>query len=149
MFQGRIFQYSRIQAKPPGASHDKPTAASRPPQADRRKPTAASRPPQADRRSPTAAARPPQPDRRALTLTLTLTLTLFHAHVMHVSLFGKFAYVGVSCSSPSSPRPTLSLLYCDSCPRHSSTLRSRLIIAQRQQEEHGGDITELATFFRP
>ena len=38
-----------------------------------------------------------------------LTLTLFDAHVMHVLRFGPLAYVGVSCSSPSSPRTNLSL----------------------------------------
>ena len=67
----------------------------------------------------------------------------------HVSLFGKFADVAVSCSSPSSPRRTLSLLYCDSCPRHSTTLRTRLTIAQGGGHCTGPPTSYLATFFRP
>ena len=93
-----------------------------------------------------AGASPPPHVRHA---PRRLTLTLFHAHVMHVSLFGKFADVGVSCSSRSSPRRTLSLLYCNTCPRHSTTLRTTLTNAQGEGHCTGRGITELGDFFRP
>ena len=127
MFQGRIFQYRRRRRKLP------PAGASPPAQARRRKPAGASRP------APPHVRHGPR----------RLTLTLFHAHVMHVSRFGQFADVGVSSSSPSSPRTTLSLLYCDSCQRHSTTLRTRLIIAQGGGHCTGRTTSYLATFFRP
>ena len=102
-------------------------------------------PPQADRRKPTAAA-----VAGSLTLTLTLTLTLQRLDVaQHVSRFGQFADVAVSSSSPSCPRTTLSLLSCDSCPRHSTTLRTRLTIAQGGGHCTGPPTSYLATFFRP
>ena len=111
------------------------------------KPAGASRAAPAGRRQPAGASRPAPPHVRHA--PRRLTLTLFDAHVMHVSRFGKFADVAVSCSSPSCPRRTLSLLVCDSCQRHSTTLRTTLTIAQGGGHCTGRNTSYLATFFRP
>ena len=84
---------------------------------------------QAGRRKPAGATQGAYAHAHALNLAHAAKAAALYV-AQPVSRFGKYAEVGVSCSSPSSPRRTLSLLYCDSYQRHSSLKRAPLIIAQ-------------------